>query len=141
MSAQAEYWLDERDGEIILHPRQPDARKLYIEATTGCNLQCRTCIRNVWSDPEAQMQWDCFEQILVSLDGFPELERVVFTSFGEPLTHPRILEMIETIRQRNLAVTVGSNGLLLNPKDREELVKPGRRPAGCIGGWCQTRNI
>ncbi|HNS38006.1 MAG TPA: hypothetical protein PKM01_09495, partial [Anaerolineaceae bacterium] len=42
MPAQAEYWLDERQGDIILHPRVPDAQKLYIEATTGCNLHCRT---------------------------------------------------------------------------------------------------
>jgi radical SAM superfamily enzyme YgiQ (UPF0313 family) len=51
----ANYWLYERNGEMVLLPRVPDARKLYIEATTGCNLQCRTCIRNVWSDPLAQM--------------------------------------------------------------------------------------
>ncbi len=125
MPTHAEYWLDERDGEIILHPRQPNVRKLYIEATTGCNLQCTTCIRSVWNDPEEHMQWETFEHILASLDGLPELKRVVFTSFGEPLFHPQILDMIEMIRQRDLAVTVGTNGVLLNQKIAEELIRLG----------------
>jgi tungsten cofactor oxidoreducase radical SAM maturase len=120
-----EFWLDEREGDIVLHPRRPDARKLYIEATTGCNLQCRTCIRNVWSDPQAQMKWETFENILASLPALPELERVIFTSFGEPLTHPRILDMIAAVRERGLAVTVGTNGLLLRPKISRELIRLG----------------
>lgn len=123
--AHSEYWLDEREGDLVLHPRRPDARKLYIEATTGCNLQCITCIRNVWTDPLAPMSSRTFQAILDGLDGLPELNRVVFTSFGEPLTHPHILDMIAAVRQRGLAVTLGSNGLLLKPKTIRELIRLG----------------
>lgn len=122
---RAEYWLNEREGDLILHPRLPNTHKLYIEATTGCNLQCVTCIRNVWSDPIAAMKRDTFQKILDSLPGLPELNRVVFTSFGEPLSHPRILDMIEAVRARGLNVTLGSNGLLLTPKVSAELVRLG----------------
>ncbi|MCJ7529633.1 MAG: tungsten cofactor oxidoreductase radical SAM maturase [Anaerolineales bacterium] len=125
MPTRAEYWLDESENDLILHPRLPNAHKLYVEATTGCNLQCRTCIRNVWSDPEAQMEAETFERILESLAGLPDLNRVVFTSFGEPLSHPRFLEMIEQIRKHDLAVTVGSNGQLLTPEISRELVRLG----------------
>jgi Fe-coproporphyrin III synthase len=125
LASNAEFWLDEREGELVLRPRLPDARKLYIEATTGCNLQCRTCIRNVWSDPQAKMSMDTFRRLESSLDGLPDLARVIFTGFGEPLTHPNILEMIEAVRKRNLAVTVGSNGLLLKQDMARELVKLG----------------
>ncbi len=125
LAAHLEYWLDEREGELILRPRLPDARKLYIEATSGCNLQCRTCIRNVWSDPPAKMPMDTFRRLTDGLDGLPDLRRVVFTGFGEPLTHPDILDMIEAVRQRDLAVTVGSNGLLLKPNMARELVRLG----------------
>lgn len=120
-----EFWLDERDGELILHPRIPNTRKLYIEPTTRCNLTCATCIRNAWDDPQDNMSWEMFSRIVDSLDGLPELNRVVFTSFGEPLFHPRILDMIAEVRQRNIAVTVGTNGLLLNAKISRELVKLG----------------
>jgi sulfatase maturation enzyme AslB (radical SAM superfamily) len=75
LAANMEYWLDEREGELILRPRLPDARKLYIEPTTGCNLHCRTCIRNVWGDPEAKMSMDTFWRVVDSLEGLPNLER------------------------------------------------------------------
>ncbi|NLE77699.1 MAG: tungsten cofactor oxidoreductase radical SAM maturase [Chloroflexi bacterium] len=117
-----EYWLDDREGDLILHPRRPDARKLYVEPTTGCNLSCRTCIRNVWEDPEELMATETWDRLVESLEGLPHLERVVFTGFGEPLTHPHILEMIAAVRAKGLAVTVGSNGLLLDRQACQELV-------------------
>lgn len=125
MNACSEYWLNEREGDLILHPRVPNVRKLYIEPTTACNLQCSTCIRNIWDDPIAVMKRETFEHIVSSLDDLPDLKRVVFTGFGEPLTHPRILDMIAAIRERDIAVTVGSNGLLLTPQMTRELVRLG----------------
>jgi len=125
LPADVEYWLDEREGDLILHACLPDVRKLYIEPTTGCNLHCRTCIRNVWSDPEAAMTMDTFGHLVESMAALPQLKRVVFTGFGEPLTHPHILEMIEAVRQRDVAVTVGSNGLLLDRAMVRELVRLG----------------
>lgn len=120
-----EYWLDQREGDLVLHPRLPDARKLYVEPATTCNLACRTCIRNVWEDPEALMDMSTFEAITESLNDFPEIKRVVFTGFGEPLTHPHILDMIETVRSRDLAVTLGTNGLLLDGRASHDLVRLG----------------
>ncbi|MCD4673859.1 MAG: tungsten cofactor oxidoreductase radical SAM maturase [Anaerolineaceae bacterium] len=125
LPANVDFWLNEREGDLILHPRLPNARKLYIEATTACNLQCRTCIRNIWSDPIAAMKRETFDRILESLPGLPELNRIVFTSFGESLTHPSILDMIEAVRARGLAVTLGTNGLLLTSKVSAELVRLG----------------
>jgi len=125
MSPKAEYWLSERDGDLLLHPCRPDARKLYIEATTGCNLHCQTCIRNVWDDPESQMSMATFQRVVDGLEGLPDLERIVLTGFGEPLTHPRILDMIEMVRGRGLAVTVGSNGLLLTAGMARDLIRLG----------------
>ncbi len=125
ISQNSEYWLDEREGDLILHSCLPDARKLYVEPTTGCNLHCRTCIRNVWEDPESQMLMATFHRVLESLVDLPHLNRVVFTGFGEPLTHPNILEMIQAMRKCDVAVTIGSNGLLLSAEMARELVKLG----------------
>jgi tungsten cofactor oxidoreducase radical SAM maturase len=122
---EADYWLDERNGELILHPCLPDIQKLYIEPTTACNLECRTCIRNTWGDPNQHMSMRTFQHIVDSLDALPNLKRVVFTSFGEPFTQPRILDMIEAMRKRDLVVTIGTNGLLLDSKVSSELVKMG----------------
>jgi len=125
ISPSTEYWLNEREGDLILHSRLSDLRKLYIQPTSGCNLHCRTCIRNVWEDPEAQMSMNTFERLVESLVDLPDLTRVVFTGFGEPLLHPNILEMIQTVRDHGLAVTLGSNGLLLDAEMARELVRLG----------------
>ena len=122
---EQEYWLDARNGELILHPCLPDVQKLYLEPTTACNLECRTCIRNSWHDPNQHMSMQTFGKVIDSLDGLPNLQRVVFTSFGEPFTQPRMLDMVEAVRKRDLAVTIGTNGLLLNAKVCSELVKLG----------------
>lgn len=120
-----EFWLDERDGDLVLHPRLPDVHKLYVEPTTACNLRCRTCIRNTWDDPIERMSEQTYQNLVEAIRGLPDLKRVVFTSFGEPLTHPRLLEMIAAMRAFDLAVTVGTNGLLLEPEIAEEMVKLG----------------
>jgi tungsten cofactor oxidoreducase radical SAM maturase len=120
-----DYWLDEREGDLVLHPRLPDVHKLYIEPTTDCNLHCHTCIRNVWGEPEAPMSMDTFRRIVDGLDDLPNLTRVVLTGFGEPLTHPDLLEMVRLVRQRGLAVSVGTNGLLLDKETAWELVRLG----------------
>ncbi|MGA2464912.1 MAG: radical SAM protein [Thermodesulfobacteriota bacterium] len=98
---------------------------MYIQPTTCCNLHCRTCIRNVWDNPEAHMDMNTFQRMLESLDELPDLTRVVFSGFGEPLTHPNILEMIQAVRRRDLAVTLGSNGLLLVAEMARELIRLG----------------
>ncbi len=125
LPANQEFWLYEREGEPVLLPRRPNLRKLYIEVTTGCNLQCRFCMRNIWDDPIAPMTPDLFQAIVDDFPNLPELNRVVFTSFGEPLTHPNILAMIEAVRKQDIAVTIGSNGTTLQPKLLEEIVRLG----------------
>ena len=72
ISSAAEYWLDEREGDLILHPCLPDVRKLYIQPTTRCNLHCRTCIRNAWDTPEDEMSMDTFQRLLEGMDDLPD---------------------------------------------------------------------
>ncbi len=120
-----EWWLNQRDGAVILLPRLPNLHKLYVEPTTVCNLNCRTCIRNVWEDPQAHMEMEVFVQLLEQTNAFPNLQRVVFSGLGEPLTHPHILDMVRLVRERGLAVTIGANGLLLDRAVSWELVELG----------------
>jgi tungsten cofactor oxidoreducase radical SAM maturase len=120
-----EWWLDQRDTALILLPRLPDLRKLYIEPTTVCNLNCRTCIRNVWEDPRTHMDMQVFDLLLEQIQELPELQRVVFSGLGEPLTHPHLLDMVRRVRGRGLAVTLGTNGLLLDKAKARELVALG----------------
>ncbi len=120
-----ECWLTQRDSTLVLLPRLPDLHKLYVEPTTVCNLNCRPCIRNIWEDPKKHMDMAVFDQLVEQLKEFPGLQRVVFSGLGEPLTHPHILDMVQRVRERGLAVTIGSNGLLLDEAVSRELVQLG----------------
>jgi tungsten cofactor oxidoreducase radical SAM maturase len=71
------------------------------------------------------MSMETFGQIAQSLDALPQLESVTFAGFGEPLIHPNILEMINTVRQRDLEVFISSSGLLLDEQMARELVRLG----------------
>src|SRR4030042_5178759 len=73
--SNTEYWLNGREGDLILHPCLPDARKLYVEPTTNCNLHCRTCIRNIWEGPELQMSMNTFQRVVESLTELTDVTR------------------------------------------------------------------
>jgi tungsten cofactor oxidoreducase radical SAM maturase len=118
-------WVNQRDGALVLIPRLSDLTKLYVEPTTVCNLSCRTCIRNVWDTPKAAMDMEVFGSLLEQLEELPQLRRVVFSGIGEPFTHPQILDMVRQVRERDLEVTIGSNGLLLDKAKSLELVELG----------------
>jgi tungsten cofactor oxidoreducase radical SAM maturase len=125
LPAGLEWWVNQRDTAVILLPRLPDMRKIYVEPTTVCNLTCRTCIRNIWEDPKAHMEMELFDQLLEQVKAFPDVQRVVFGGLGEPLTHPHILEMVRMVRELGISVTIGSNGLLLDRALSRELVTLG----------------
>ena len=120
-----EWWINQRDGSVILLPRVPDLRKLYIEPTTLCNLKCHTCIRNIWENQGGHMGMEIFHALMEQIGEFPQLDRVVFIGFGEPFMHPHILEMIGLVHQRNLDVTIITNGLLLDNSILREIVQLG----------------
>jgi len=101
------------DG-LRLHRVRPDARKAYVEVTTRCNLDCAVCVRQVWNDPGGDMAWETFEATVDGLRAFPDLRRMVFGGYGEPLLHPRFPEMLALASTLGVPLTVTTNGLLLD---------------------------
>ncbi len=88
--------------------------KVYIEPTNGCNLDCRTCMRNVWDEPLGQMDEVTFIRILEGIQSISPLPSVFFGGFGEPLAHPNIVEMIRAVKQIGAEVEMITNGTLLD---------------------------
>ena len=43
-------FLEPVEDGLMLHLARPDARRVYIEATARCNLNCAMCVRQVWRD-------------------------------------------------------------------------------------------
>ncbi|SMC45397.1 tungsten cofactor oxidoreductase radical SAM maturase [Sporomusa malonica] len=111
--------------ESISIPLKPDVKKMYIEVTTGCNYSCITCIRHSWTDKMGDMSMEVFNKLFEDMKALPDLKCVHFGGFGEPLTHPNILEMIGKCKEIGLSVEMITNGSMLTPTVANSLVELG----------------
>ena len=121
----AQVQLEAATGELRLRRPATSLAKLYIEPTSACNLNCRTCIRNDWGEPLGKMNWPTFERILAGLRGFPSPPTVFFGGFGEPLTHPRIVDMVTEAKALGCPVELITNGMLLTEPMSRRLIAAG----------------
>jgi MoaA/NifB/PqqE/SkfB family radical SAM enzyme len=105
-------FITENDGSIQLKfPAR--LAKLYIEPTSYCNLDCRTCIRNTWKEPMGRMSEATFARIIEGLRTFSPPPKVFFGGFGEPLFHPKLLDMVAQAKKLGGEVELITNGTLL----------------------------
>lgn len=95
----------------------PDASYLYLEVTNRCNLNCKMCFKQSWEDEEGDMDMSLFLKILDDADEFQDLRMIYFGGIGEPLVHPRFLEMVRLARERGHAVGISTNGFLLTDEE------------------------
>jgi MoaA/NifB/PqqE/SkfB family radical SAM enzyme len=99
--------------------------KLYLEPTSQCNLDCRTCIRNIWDEPQGMMSEEVFSRVMEGLRAFSPIPTVFFGGFGEPLFHPNIVEMVARAKARGASVELVTNGTLLTRDISRELLRAG----------------
>lgn len=125
LSPGAELIVESIEDGWAFHIAQPDLRKVYVELTTLCNLNCAICIRQVWRDRPGMMSWELFRELIRQLQAFPELRWMIFGGFGEPLVHPHIVEMVALARTLGVRVTLTTNGLLLDSTIAKGLVEAG----------------
>jgi len=117
--------LERTEDGWAFHAIRPDLRRVYVEVTALCNLNCAICIRQVWRDRPGSMRWEVFEELIRQLQAFPELRRITLGGFGEPLVHPRIVDMVALARTLGVGITLTTNGLLLDRAMAEALSKAG----------------
>ena len=90
-------------------------RKLYIEPTTKCNLNCKMCFRHTWFDePICDLNLDDYRHVLETMP--KSVETIFFGGMGEPLFHKDILEMIRLAAETGAEVELLTNGTLLTEK-------------------------
>lgn len=104
---------------------KPSLSKLYIEPTSRCNLQCRTCIRNSWHEPVGSMDMVVYRKLLADLKDFKTLNTIAFWGYGEPLTHPEIVHMVADAHDTGLKTEVITNGHLLDETIAKGLIQAG----------------
>lgn len=88
--------------------------RVYIEPTNSCNLDCRTCMRNVWQEPLGMMTMLTFDRVMQSVEALNPKPMVFFGGIGEPLVHPKIREMVESAKKVGAKVELITNGILLD---------------------------
>ncbi len=119
--ARLEIVFDGGRAEIL--PNIHSLNRLYVEPTSRCNLACRTCIRNTWTEPTGDMDMGDFERLASRLGRFPHLESVMFGGFGEPTAHPRILDMVRAVKALGLRAEMTTNATLLDDALVEGLLR------------------
>lgn len=101
-------------------------RKVYVESTSHCNLDCVMCVRHGWQEPTGHMPVERFERLV---DGLPtrdaQTTTIAFGGFGEPLVHPEWRRLMAAARARALRVEIITNGLLLGADAAAGLVELG----------------
>jgi tungsten cofactor oxidoreducase radical SAM maturase len=117
--------FEPREHGVSLYFARPDVKKVYIEVTTACNLNCAMCVRQVWQDRLGSMSEATFHSVLEGLREFPDLKRIVFGGYGEPLLHPRLLDMVAQIHSLGACISLITNGVLLEQRLAEELIRAG----------------
>ncbi len=99
--------------------------KVYIEPTNACNLECRTCIRNIWDEPIGQMDSNTFDRVIEGLQAFSPKPTVFFGGFGEPMSHPGIVDMVARVKSLGATVELITNGTLLTQEMSRRLIEAG----------------
>ena len=88
-------------------------RKLYIEPTTKCNLNCKMCFRHTWFDePICDLSLEDYRRVLETMPS--SVETIFFGGMGEPLFHKDILQMVRLAAQTGAEVELLTNGTLLS---------------------------
>jgi MoaA/NifB/PqqE/SkfB family radical SAM enzyme len=99
--------------------------KIYVEPTNRCNLDCRTCMRHGWEEELGFMEFRLFQKIMADLIFFPMKPAIFFGGFGEPLSHPRIADMVALAKEVGSFVELISNGIPLDEEMTRRLIAAG----------------
>ena len=153
MSTENEFWVEvDENGRLVLPPEvrqrydlHPGAQvqlkmgsktlrvhrpvsqlnRVYLEPTSRCNLNCRTCIRNAWEEPQGDMSSATWARVVKSLQALPSRPEVFFGGFGEPLAHPGCLDMLAEARPLAASLELITNGMLLSEETARRLIQLG----------------
>ena len=86
-----------------------------IEPTNRCTLACTICPRRLSGRPEVDLDWDLFLALADEIAANGPIMKIFLQKDGEPLLHPRIVEMVRVLREKNCAknISVITNGTVL----------------------------
>ena len=78
----------EADGFFVRRSTSHLAR-IYIELTNACNIDCRTCMRNVWDLNTGFLSEELFEKIRGEVAAMPEKPLIFSVGLANRCTIPK----------------------------------------------------
>ena len=84
-------------------------KKIYVEITNSCNLNCDFCIKNKRDNKFISI--DEFKLLLDKIKDYTNY--LYFHVLGEPLLHPKINELID-IASNDFKINITTNGYLID---------------------------
>lgn len=121
----ADVYIEEGNNEIRMLRPVSNLAKVYVEVTNLCNLDCQTCMRNVWGEPSGMMSDETFEIIYSEIESMAVKPTVFFGGYGEPLIHPKTIEWVKRFKAIGARVELISNGLLLTEERSLQFIRAG----------------
>ncbi|MBN2846016.1 MAG: radical SAM protein [Deltaproteobacteria bacterium] len=103
----------------LTHPDFP--RRVTVELTNHCNLNCSMCPRRFMTGPKGFMTGSLFTRIIDEMAEHPGTVLVPFFR-GEALLHPEFLTMIAYARPRVGSVQLATNATLMDSSIAQGLV-------------------
>lgn len=104
---------------------QGELHRIIVEVTNRCNLDCSICLRQSWNGKLGDMSPAVFSTLVRSLKEFPSPPEIFFGGYGEPLSHPHILEILQQIATTGCQLSLITNGTILTTQLLELLVEAG----------------
>ena len=119
---QAYKWLGYKAG-LTNVPAYPD--RMYLESTNWCNLGCIMCPTGLKQIKRAKgyMDYGLFTKIVDEMAG--HVKSTTLHIWGESMMHPRIFDMIDYCRVKNLRAEISTNATLLDEKRAAKLLDAG----------------
>ncbi len=87
-----------------------------IEPNSRCNFRCIMCQVSEWENGKRSEDMT-LEQLQAFIESQPGLTEVKLHGMGEPLMHPRYIEMVRYLVERDLWVRTNTNSSLLHARD------------------------
>ena len=109
--------------ETLTAPTFPD--RVYIESTNYCNLKCIMCPTGlgVIQRPKGYMDMRLYRAIVDEIG--PLVGSAVLHSWGEPLMHPELFEMIRLGKQAGIRMETSTNITILNAERARAVLDAG----------------
>lgn len=95
-------------------------RFAQVEPTTRCNFTCGFCCGRHMDQSDLD-----FDRFTAVIEAFPDLEHVELQGEGEPLLHPRFLDMLRYLHERKIRASFITNGSLVTPEKAAQIVALG----------------